>query len=486
MSRFDVIIIGSGLGGLECAQILSQEGMSVCVLEKNRQHGGLFQAFYRNGHTIDTSIHYVGSMDHGQILRQYFNYFGILESLNQYRLNENGFDHIHKRDSHNSFAMGYENFIESLCSQFPYEKKAITAYTELIRKVGDLSSVDVLKGGNFSLDGMSFFSQSAQNVIDQLTNNIKLREVLWGTSLLYAGDREVTPFYLHAITNNSNIQGAYRFKGGAHRVTDALCDQIRKNGGTIINNKEVTRIVVKNNILEGVMTSDNQMIESKYVISGIAPTSTLKLLDRNDLIKNAYYSRVNSNKSAYGLFCLYLIMKPEQFRYMNENHYINDGSFSNDYALLSMQVPLNNPEYAEVVTIVAPMNISELELWNDTSIEHRGESYLTFKEQKEEKLINSVSNYFPDLKGKIDRKYSATPLTFRDYTGVPEGSAYGIKKNYLEPHTTLISPKTKLPGLLLTGQNLNLHGVLGVTITSMLTCSEIIGKEYLAKKIGNL
>ena len=79
MSKYDIIIIGSGLGGLECGAILSKEGFNVCVVEKNAQFGGCFQTYQRKGHLLDTGIHYVGSLDEGQVMNQYFRYFGIMD-----------------------------------------------------------------------------------------------------------------------------------------------------------------------------------------------------------------------------------------------------------------------------------------------------------------------------------------------------------------------------------------------------------------------
>lgn len=486
LGKYDVIIIGSGLGGLECALVLSKEGMNVCVIEKNVQIGGLFQSFVRKGNTIDSSIHYVGSLDKGEILRQYFSYFGIMDSLKIERLNENGYDHIHLGESHYSLAMGYDNFTESLSSRFPHERDSIKRYCDVIRRVGELSSVEMLKTGIFSGNCMDYFTQSAIAEIENITSDTTLREVLWGTSLLYAGVKEVTPFYLHAITNNSNIQGAYRFKGGSHQVASALANEIIKNGGTIISDSEVTRIVLERNHLKGVVISNEEMLESKYVISNLHPSSTLRLLDENCFIKNSYTTRINQSKSSYGMFCLYMIMKPDSFRYLNENHYIKGKSPGDDYALVSMQPPVKNSTYAEVVTIMTPMYYSEIERWSDTTTGKRGEEYRDFKESKAQALLNYVSAYFPGLKESVQSMYSATPLTFRDYTSNPEGSAYGMQKNYESPYSSLLSTKSKVPNLLLTGQNLNVHGVLGVTITSMLTCSEILKGDYLARKIGNL
>ena len=72
MKKYDVIIIGGGLGGLTSGVMLSKEGLSVCVLEKHSVIGGCLQSFIRNGYTLDTGMHYVGSLSEGQIMHQYF------------------------------------------------------------------------------------------------------------------------------------------------------------------------------------------------------------------------------------------------------------------------------------------------------------------------------------------------------------------------------------------------------------------------------
>jgi len=79
---------------------------------------------------------------------------------------------------------------------------------------------------------------------------------------------------------------------------------------------------------------------------------------------------------------------------------------------------------------------------------------------------------------------TATPLTYRDYTHTPGGALYGILKNVHEPAKTTIATRTRIPNLLQTGQNVNLHGVLGVSITAIATCAELVGLDYLLEKIN--
>jgi all-trans-retinol 13,14-reductase len=113
----------------------------------------------------------------------------------------------------------------------------------------------------------------------------------------------------------------------------------------------------------------------------------------------------------------------------------------------------------------------------------RGIDYEAFKQEKTQKLLDTVAIKFPELVKNIEKNYASTPLTYRDYLASPNGSIYGIAKDYTNPIKSQISPNTKIPNLYLTGQNIKLHGVLGVALTALVTCSSILGKEYLVKKI---
>ena len=94
MDKFDVVIIGGGLGGLSCGAILSKEGLSVCILERHNHIGGCLQSFKRKGYSLDTGMHYVGNLSEGDTLYQYFKYFGILDKIRFQQLDIDGFDVI--------------------------------------------------------------------------------------------------------------------------------------------------------------------------------------------------------------------------------------------------------------------------------------------------------------------------------------------------------------------------------------------------------
>ena len=485
MSKYDIIIIGSGLGGLECGAILSKEGYNVCVLEKNELFGGCFQTYRRKGHLLDTGIHYIGSLDEGQVMNQFFRYVGIMDHLKVRKLDENAFDKIFYKNRVYDYAMGYERFIDTLCQSFPHEKENLRQYTTLLKEVGNLISVDNLKKGIISTEGMKFFNTSAAGMIDKITTNPDLQSVLAGSALLYGGLREHSNFYEHAMINNSYIQGAYRFIDGSMQVASEMINVIRTHGGTVLNNSEVTRIIVENNQAAGVEINRAERIESKYIISNVHPKQTLTLLDKTRCIKNAYISRINSLENTYGIFTLYLIMKEKSYPYLNQNLYLHgdndvwyDKKVNMGYTtncMISTQASSRNSDYADVISILTPMYIDELSAWQNTLPEQRGEDYKTFKMEKARQLLEFIKSHGIDFTDHIETMYTTTPLSYRDFTGTCDGSAYGIIKDY----------KCPLGNLFLTGQNLNVHGALGVTLTSIITCGELLGHEYLAKRIGH-
>ena len=149
-----------------------------------------------------------------------------------------------------------------------------------------------------------------------------------------------------------------------------------------------------------------------------------------------------------------------------------------------------NKEYADGMTILAYMRYEEVKPWEDTfntvsDEAYRGETYEQFKKRKAEVLLDDVELKFPGLREQIYSYYTATPLSYRDYIGNDDGSLYGIAKDYKHPLKTFISPRTNLPNLYFTGQNLNLHGILGAAMSGIVTCCALLGNDDLIDKIRN-
>lgn len=494
MGKYDVAIIGGGLGGLACGTILSKEGMSVCVLEKNRRIGGCLQSFKRGEYILDTGMHYVGSLAEGQTMYQYFKYFGILDSLDMQKMEESGYDVIHFGDERYVHAMGYGRFLETLVSYFPEEEKSIKDYCNIIKKIGSLVSPETLREGKLSAGGMEYLCMPAYGTLCNLTDNKKLINVLSATIGLYAADPQKTSLYVHGMTNHSNIEGSYAFRSGSQQLADALAWQIIANGGKISCGCKIKAIHVNGHKAEYIENENGEKIEADYIISSLHPAYTMSLIENNTIIKKAFIHRIESLENSFGVFTAYLLLKHDSVKYTGQNHYllrqqnIWSTSIGGDRyyipgLFISMQ-PKSGSPYTDVITIMTPMDFKRVAEWEHTSTGHRGEDYEEFKALYAEKMIDYACRHIPEIKNNIERVETSTPLTYRDFTATPQGCAYGIVKNYHNPWSSYIPARTKIPNLLLTGQSLNMHGCLGVSISAAVTCAELTGTSYLAKKIS--
>lgn len=497
MQKYDIVIIGSGLGGLLCGAVLSKEGYSVCVLEKNAVPGGCFQGFKRYGRTLDTGVHYIGSMDEGEILHSCFSYLGIMDEIKLVRLNEDGFDKIVYPDKSYSYAMGKERFIETLVRDFPAERENLQRYIKIISDIANAVTVEGFKKGRISTSNLDIFSLSAWKTIADVTQNERLRHVLSNPAMLYGGDKAVSTFYIHAMTTSSYLHGSYRFVGSSMQLTDALIRKIEGNGGKVMTRAKATAIRCDQNTVSGVEVNNRELIQAKYVISTMHPMKTLEITDRTTNIRKAYLSRLRALPNSYGFFTIYLIKKRNSDPYINNNIYFyaegqdawHRTSFPDDKGVIGVLTSMRPSEedirYANVVELLTPMLYKEVEPWTDTLYDRRGDDYKQFKQRKAEEVMQFVRQFDPSILENTEHIVTTTPLSYRDYTGTPEGSAYGIMKNYQNPLSSLIPIRSKVKNLFFAGQNVNMHGVLGVTLTSLICCSELLGEEYLAKKIGN-
>jgi all-trans-retinol 13,14-reductase len=129
------------------------------------------------------------------------------------------------------------------------------------------------------------------------------------------------------------------------------------------------------------------------------------------------------------------------------------------------------------------MNFDDTKKWLGTHVGNRGADYEAFKREKAEIVINALEKEVPGLRDKIEDYYTSTPLTYLDYTGVPDGAMYGIAKDVNVFGSANVSCKTSIPNLLLTGQCLTLHGMLGVLVGSLITCSELLTRDEIFRQL---
>jgi all-trans-retinol 13,14-reductase len=410
-----------------------------------------------------------------------------------------GFDQITFKGDPNVYqiAQGYDNFKAQLLKFFPHEEKGLETYISRMREVCQTFSFYYLSSESNFADEMEQFYLSAKQVIEECVEDEKLRLILASNNLLYAGEGDKAPFYIHALVMNSYIESSYRIIGGGSTISNILLKQIKDLGSVVLRNKEVVRLNRNEKTIESATLQTGETVKGKIFISNIHPTQTFKLFDTTGLRKS-YVNRVMNLENTMSAFVMYVKLKQNSYPYEKVNKYCFSQeevwnltkyapeNWGKDFAVYSSPSK-KNPGFAESLILITYMKMEEVAPWFDsynttTQLSDRDVSYQEFKEIKAQALLNEVETEIPNIREITESYNTSTPLTLRDYIGA-DGSLYGINRDFNSPLKSFINPRTKLTNLLLTGQNLVMHGVLGATIGAMVTCSEIIGRDHLVSKI---
>ena len=487
MSRHDVIIIGSGLGGLLCAGILARAGLDVLVLEQGAQPGGCMQTYRRQGLDFDTGFHYVGGLDEGTPMHAVFRHLGLMR-LPWQRM-DRLFDRVTIGGQTFAFAQGYDDFVQTLAADFPHERAALQQYARLLKQAS-AHEADLLDPTGAADPSFTerLMETNARQYLQSLFRDPLLIDVLSGTALKMELRRESLPLFTFVHGHSSYLESSWRLKGGASQLAGTLVRGIRAQGGEVLCKAQVAGLSGHDGKVSLARCADGTCHEAEFFISSLHPAATCALAGQSQPMRPAYRRRMAALENTCGMFTASLVLKPQTVEYFNHNHYVyarpdvwalpqKDGHVGG--VLASCRVPEDGSPHVRQIDLLTPMTWEQCLPWQDTRAGHRGDSYLALKARLADECIALAEQAVPGLRDSVEHLYTSTPLTYRDYTGTPQGSAYGTRKDCGNPLGTLLPVRTPIPNLLLTGQSLMLHGVHGVTMTALSTCAELIGKERI-------
>ena len=459
----DVLIIGSGLGGLECGALLAKRGFKVLVLEGSNQPGGCMQSFRRGGLHYDTGLHYVGGLAQGGAMHEAFAELGLLD-LPWQRMDED-FDHVIIGGRHFAFHQGYEAFVEGLAKDFPHQREALQSYVQRLQNITaedmDVCAYDYLQE--------TFSDELLLNVVSAAAMKTELR-------------KESLPLFNFAHTCSSFIESSWRLKGDGNVLVRKLIGTIEEVGGEVRTNSKVVRLTEKDGRISSAICADGQTYEAEYFISDIHPAVLCDLLEGCPSVRKAFRRRMTFGENTCGMFTAQLSIKPESLRYFAHNVFVYDKpnvwtmTEENDPVkgvMISARVPEDGSDNLRQIDLLTPMPWHECQAWAETKVGRRGEDYKAFCQQKTKECIRLAEQYIPGLSEMVEQCYTSTPLTYRDYLGSPEGGAFGMRKDCRCSMLSFHSVSTPLPNLLLTGQSIILPGIEGVTMTAFETCRKI-------------
>lgn len=491
--RPHTIIIGSGGGGLACALFLARAGHRVTVLEKHFIPGGCLQTFVRNGVRFDTGMHLVGSCRAGESLDQIWQSLGLTGTIPLSPLDPDRYHTMHLHGDEFVFASGRDAWIETLANRFPKQRDSLAKYFDAVSSVAEASMLTRAIGNHSGLDALARYqTQSIDNVIESMINDPMLRDVVVADLPLHAPVRNISPFSQHAFITAFYNRSSFRISGGSDIIAEKMIDNIRALGGEVITSAEVTRILTSSGVATGVEINRSRFMAADYVVSDIHPARLMPLIDPGAL-RPAFCKRMASLPNTIGVFTLYIEFKPSAVSYEPTNHFVYSGDFSpwdcedytqddwpRGYLYMHQSTPGSEADgFARSAIVISFMKSSETSQWEHLPVGHRGEDYERFKAMKTQVLLDKLINDFPELKGCVERVHASTPATFASYTGTPGGSLYGVLRDFNNGSSGRVPYRTRIPNLMLTGQNTNSHGILGISVGAFMTALQIEPQEKM-------
>ena len=509
--KYDAVVIGSGMGGLTTAALLSDMGWAVCVLEQHYTAGGYTHSYERNGYEWDVGVHYIGDVGAKTRTRQMFDY--LSDGKLKWAPMDDEYDRFYVGDKVFTARAGKQQFRDNLISQFPNEERAVDRYLKLIDKSGSaLTAFGMRRVLGFwqrlamwpylALKSSRVLFRNTYDVLSELTDDQDLIAVLCGQW----GDMGLPPkrstFLVHSMIVRHYLYGGYYPVGGSWKIADNIIPKIQASGGEVFTYARVSQIVVDNGIVSGVEMNDGHRIECECVISSAGVGNTFNELLPAKIAESAGYKRkLESVESSFAHLGVYIGLKgtAEELGLPKTNFWIypdNDYDAaverfvvneSESFPVVYISFPsAKDPDYLNrhpdtaTIEIVAPAPYQWFEKWQGNTWGKRGDDYDAFKEELGERLMEHLYERLPNLRGKVDYYEVSTPLSTNWFGGYQKGELYGLAHTPERMQQSWLRPKTSIPGLWLTGQDILTCGVTGAMMAGLLTTTSIIGLRKIS------
>jgi len=505
-------MIGSGIGCLSAAAILSKEGKKVLVLERHYTPGGFTHVFKRRGYEWDVGIHYIGEVQRkNSAIRLLFDY--ITDSELEWADMGNVYDRVIIGNKKYDFVKGVKNFKNKLLEYFPHEKSSIDKYIDLVFSSNKATGkfylskllpniLNIIIGRFIKKDYLKYSNQTTYDVLSKIIKNDQLIKVLTAQYGDYGLPPKQSSFAMHASVVKHYFDGGSFPVGGSSKILEAIDPVIEKSSGTILISAEVKEVIVENNKAVGVLMADGKELYAKTIVSGTGIFNTYeKLIPSRVGIEHNLISRLNKIKPSVSHGCLYIGLNgsPEGLSLPKHNLWIypEEGShdkcvenYLNDinapFPLVYISFPSSkdptwNQRYPNksTIDIITLLPFEVFSRWENTKWMKRGDSYDKFKEKISKRLLEYLFKQLPDLRDKIDHYELSSPLTTQNFVNYKKGELYGIDHDPERFNQSFLKPKTEIKNFFLTGQDIVTAGVGGALFSGLLTASAVAGKNLI-------
>ena len=515
---YDVIVIGTGIGGLTAAALLANRGKSVLAIDMHYALGGCATVFHRKGYQFDVGVHYIGDCGPEGLVPRILRKAGVddLEFLEQ---DPGGFDTLVYPDFRFAVPRGVEEFRARLVAMFPREVRGIDRYLTFLKQIWNVmgihgnpkSALWVLPS---SLLALRYVNATVAEFLDSCTADVQLRAVLTGQLGVYHQPPSRASMAGHAGVSMHFLQGSFYPRGGGQALSDKLAATIERNGGKILLRTTARQILIEKGRAVGVEIDSAHLgirtVRAPIVISNADLKRTLLSLVGEQKLPRATVRKTKGYEMSPAMGVVYLGVKRDltgipntNFRlYPNYDHEpayraVADGRFPDEPAVYIGIASLKDPSNSAV----APPGIANMQLmsvapsapeaWGTTQAELESGAYQDntryqdIKAAYGESLLRGAEKIFPGISAQVIHKEVSTPHTVTRYTGATMGTSYGLA---VIPSQFLLrrpGPRTDVKGLYLCGASLRTaHGIFGAMSSGVEAAAQVLGRSLTAQVMG--
>ena len=517
---WDVVIVGSGPGGLTAGACLAAAGRRVLVLEAHDLAGGNTQVFRRHHknadgtmaeYEFDVGVHYLGDCGPGGLFPTIFAGLGVGDRMHFLPLDPDGFDTLHFPDRTFVVPAGWDRYRERLIEAFPEDRAGIDRVVGTLDTVAQEGRARTIPGADTpTFDEWAFRPLSELFAEGELSQ--QCQAVLDHWSGLYAGGPAQTAVAMHASIIDHYMRGAFYPEGGGQMIPARLIQVIEANGGEVRTLTPVRRIVVEDRRATGVELEDGTVISAEVVISNADHARTVFGLVGEQHWDPATVRWTREAEMTLGLVCVYLVLDVDLTGGPNTNYFVfptyeTDGLYAEldrgelegpemfaYIAMASRKDPGNEHLCPDGQTNLQIMTLAPrgLEWWGvdrspaEGGSYRRGETYRRRKHELTEGLLDAAERVLADqLDGEALRDHvvhleTATPLSHERYTRSTGGTSYGYIHSPEQTGINRPQHRTEIDGLWLVGANTaSGHGVAGTMVGGVTCAGEILDRPLL-------
>lgn len=498
-SKWDAIVIGSGIGGLTCAAALAKHGWKILVLEQHYVAGGCTHMFSRKGYHWDVGVHCVGQMHIAEVPRKTIDW--LSNGKIQFNPLGRAYDSFHFPDG---FKMELpdtkEKFRAVLKENFPKDGSAIDQYFELIDRGADAAKycfasrtlplwLDKLTAPLIDRLGQKWWLKTTDEVLRSIVSNSKLFSVLTAQWGYYGSTPKKSSFLVHAMTVRHFWNGGYYPSGGAKVFADHFVETIRAGGGDVLTRKSVKEIIIRDGNAVGVRLENGEELFAPKIISGAGAKATVDRLLPEAEQKGEWVREIRELPQSPAYLTLYLGFEGDVAAaggtLANQWHFedwdmekgewdISDPKSESPFLYISfpsLKDPRHvaGPEKKHTGEVVVFVPWDAFEKWKHTRRGYREKDYMEFKKGLEQRLFAQFKKHHPKLAELVKFYELSTPLSTAYFIRAPQGAIYGLAPTPQRFGAHGLSARTPVKNLYMTGCDVAVLGIAGALTGGIIT-----------------